>query len=305
MVTLARIVVLCWSAVFATYASGEEVYIARKKGTEVESGQVIEALSRAFLSALPGSTLKVGYSSDVTSAEKVVIAVGESALREVIESNTSARIVSAFISKATFESLMGEFPRDRKRVTAVYSDPSPERQLALIRVLLGAGSTVGILTTSQNSGEASLVSKYANRLGLKVLKGQVTADKTLREVFDEMRGAETLLLLRDKHVFEFVDLDDLIREAYDGRGMGVIGYSSVIVNNGGLGTTYSTSEDTAAEVGRAVGDILRQADGGESRYPAKYQIAINKYVVRSLGYRLVNESEITAEISQLVGEEGQ
>lgn len=297
MVTLARVVLFCGSMVFTALASGEEIYIARKKGAEAESSQVVEALSRAFMKAAPGSPVKVGYSSEVKGTDRIVVAVGESALREVIEAGTGARIVSAFISKATFNSLISQYPNERARVTAVFSDPSPVRQLALIRVLLGEGSKVAVLATEANVPEVNDVSRVATTLGLRIIKGHISENSTLRGVFDDLQGSDTLLLLRDKQVFDFASLDDLIREAYDNRGMGVIGYSSIIVNNGGLGTTFSTTEDTAEAVGDVVDEIIDREEAGNDRYPSKYQISINKYVLRSLGYRLIPESEIKKEIS--------
>lgn len=293
-----------WCLLAASEAIAGTVYIARDKRIEAESEPVIDALSRAFTRLRPQLEVKLVYSSDVGGESgSVIVAVGEAALQELIRGQGDSAVVSAFVSRSTFYSVIDQYPAQRARVAAVFSDPSPIRQLALSRVLFGEGASIGFLETPDSARDVRESTEQAKQFGLRISVANVNQVTSVKDLFDRIKFSNGILLFRDKELFDIYPLDELIREAYDNRGMGVIGFSSVIVNNGGLATTFSNSEDTSDHVASMVYEVLEKNIIPKDSYPKKYNVSVNKYVLRSLGYRAIGEDEIRKQMTSLLKEE--
>ena len=212
------------------------------------------------------------------NADDVIIAPGAGVLSALIEVNGPWSIIGIFISPSSFEKTV-EGVRSKRNITAIYSTPSPARQLALIKALFGVYASVGVLSTS--SMDDRQIREEAETLGIPIKLLSVKSMRGFSQLLQRRQKEFTSILLwKDKALFQVLPLDRLILMAYEIKKLGVIGYSRGVVNNGGLATTYSSVKDTA----KSIEDIVSKSNQLPSPgYPKFFSIAVNRYVMRSLG----------------------
>lgn len=262
----------------------EETYIAIGNDLRGNEERLINKL-REKLSNKTGNRLPFISNADAAALntnEDTVITLGEKGLRIVMSGKGKSSVIAAFISSDSFNRVVAEFPQNTRAITAVYSDPDPMRQLALAVTLYGENVVVGFLTSDLDSNLSKRYQEAATQLGIKTRFQEVDDEYSVKRVFGTLRNTRVIVLAKDKELLERVSLEKFLYLAYDINNVGVIGYSSGLVKNGALGTTYASIDDTAKSISEIMGEDIDGKQAPKPEYSKTFSIALNKYVMRSL-----------------------
>ncbi|MCG7883680.1 MAG: hypothetical protein N0C91_13425 [Candidatus Thiodiazotropha endolucinida] len=160
-----------------------------------------------------------------------------------------------------------------------------------------------MIKSSSTEEEVKQAVITAKELGVRMQVADIQRFRNPKLAVDELKGTRTLLLQKDKELFDSIPLDTLLVLAYDLNNLGIIGYSSGVVKNGALATTYTSLDDTV----KSVADIIREFDSTGKipvpDYSEYYSVVVNKYVVRSLDIYERDEDAVKKEVASLLKEE--
>lgn len=308
MLILGRIAMLLLCCT-ATVNAGS-VYMAIDDDAPAQSAQMIDTFSRLIAGNLNGisfSYLSTETAAGLNDPDDLVITFGVSGLKRVLAGHGTSTVVAVLISRSSYYQVLEEFPATQHRVSAVFSEPSPMRQLALVKALYGTNAVVGYLMAESDSiadhtilDSASDLQRAASKLGIGMEVVEVKPGQNAKSAFQLFKKANVLLLLKRRELFSRISLDDMLLHAYDLRSQGVIGYSSGVVQNGGLATTYSSLEDMAFSVADVVAQFIEGKDFPDPDYGRHYSIALNKYVARSLNIREPQLADVESQIDTML-----
>jgi hypothetical protein len=174
---------------------------------------------------------------------------------------------------------------DSGHIRALYSDPSPYRQLQLIQYLK-ANARIAFFVDSNSGYQRQEIEQGAHELGLSPpvfipYDGQVTT--LLRQ--PQLLDCDFVLSSYNPDIFNSVSLKTIIFTLLR-RNQGLIGYSSAWVKSGALATTFSAQENIMLSLRDMLEEQSEQASKQlKSRYPTRYDIKLNTKVLRSLGFK--------------------
>lgn len=288
------------------YAVAGTIYITKEEGLAEQEKRLAESFSDQLISQLKG--METGFITATESGflqgpDNIIVALGEGALRKVLGGTGNSPIIAAFISRSSYYKVMDEKSQQEKdRVTAIFSNPSPRRQIALVKALLGNSASIGVIKSPGVEEDVKAAVVAAEELGVQMQVADIEQFKKPKSVVDALSGARTLLLQKNKELFNFIPLDTLIVLAYDLNSLGIIGYSSGVVKNGALATTYTSLDDTVKSVASVIQKIKATGNMPAPDYSEYYSVILNKYVVRSLDLYQDDDESVKIKISALLEE---
>jgi len=266
---------------------GRKVAERLRAQTALLLDEEVEAISSKAASALSGQS-------------NLIVAIGTDALIEVLKGEGNAPVVGVFISNTSFNSL--DFPETTRNYSAIFSDPDPEKQIALLRALYGKAASTSVISTELSSVVVELYEEAAQKYGVQVNTVDVDNIKSTSDFIKLTKTKSTLTLVKDPKLFAVLPLEKILLSSYDINKQGVIGYSRGLVKNGAAATTYSAI-DTIAEAIQSMANTLDKTKQlPKSGYPAKYKVSINKHILRSLDIIAEEESVIEYKIDQILVE---
>ncbi|MET1256982.1 hypothetical protein [Aliikangiella maris] len=228
----------------------------------------------------------------------VIITIGRKAFLESIRGNGTTPIISVFVSPDEFEKIKPT--KTERQVTAIFSEPDPLKQLALIKIILGE-NTKPVLVRSKDS---SVTKRYKESAILLNVNLDIVETKDIDSYVDfinRTKESSTLILEKDRELFDKVSLDKILLGSYEINKQGVIGYSKGLVSKGGMATTYSTIENIAFSIISIFNKLESEKKLKEPAYTQKFKVAINKYILRSLDLKGRSEQEVQSNIELIIG----
>ncbi|MBX2807164.1 MAG: hypothetical protein KTR20_00900 [Cellvibrionaceae bacterium] len=277
------------------------MFITKVQDLSREQHKLVEQFSKKVQQALPHYTLRHIHpeqAGDLLGSENIVIALGSSALQVVNSGKGDSPVIGVFISRSSFESHQANTTRS----TAVFSNPSPTRQMALIKALLGDGASVGMLHSTAIEQDVDEAVAAAKRLDIEAKVVNFNKKNTAKQVIDAFKSVKTLLLIKDREIFEHMPLETLLVIGYDINNLGMIGYSSGMVENGALATTYTSLDDTVSTIEDFVMAMEKNQRLPRPQYAKHYSVSVNKYVMRSLGIPELDAPELRVKLESLLGQ---
>lgn len=181
------------------------------------------------------------------------------------------------------------------RLTLLWSDPPPDRQLKLIRQILPDARRIGVLYGRNSAFLLEELRKAAQPLALEII-GQSWTDTTdNRSVQALLKQSDVILGLDDADLYNSKTAKNLLLSSYAGQ-RALIGPSAAFVKAGSLASTYSDQADWLA----IVNDVLDQPASNWPRalYPNRFKVASNRQVARSLGIEPIDERAVAAALAE-------
>ena len=307
-----RSLVLIGCLLYSLTTNALQVYIAFDAKSDPDNLSLLHKVEAYLQEHFPKATISVtdspltinpNISSNPHAAssqnDQIIVALGSQSLQQLSQSATSIPIIGLFISKASFFAQLASFEKpasysDNRSITAIFSDPSMIKQLALIRTLYGDKTHVGYFAHDKDPFIDEIMD-YAKQIGLSIEKLAYN-NQTARAGL--LKGVDVLLLQNNKALFNNIPLDDLLYIAYDLNNTGVIGYSSGLVKNGAVATTYYTLDDILNSLATSLDHFSNTGKLPTATYPETYQLLFNPYVIRSLGLGKPSDKVIIDAIDQ-------
>jgi len=229
--------------------------------------------------------------------EDLVVALGMSALQQVMAERATSPVLSVLVPRAGYIKLTTGKAR---AVTALYLDQPLERMAALQQCALPDGRRMGVLlgpTMKDLRGDAEQAA-VSQRLEMK-FRVVETREEVFPALSDLAEDIDVLWLLPDPLVVNRNNLQALFLQTYRQR-LPVLAYSAALVQAGAMLGLYATPTQLGHESAQWIKVIL--ATGRElppPRYPTSYVIAINSSVARSLNVTLPPLAELTRRLQML------
>lgn len=213
----------------------------------------------------------------------MVLTVGTLATRSFASQNEGRwPILGVMVPRASFDALPsgGRYPR---RISAIFLDQPPLRQVELIRTVLPGARNVGLVVgpTTQRDLEAFRV--LAGSRGLSLVSEPAARDTELYPALQSvLKSSDVLLALPDPYIVNVSTAQNLLLTSFRFR-VPVIGYSAAYVRAGALAAVYSTPRQIGLEAAQIARQVLRGGALPAARYPHNFSIAVNRQVAESLG----------------------
>lgn len=266
---------------------------------------------RNELKSVPGLKIQlIGLDAEASAARLpddtfMVLTVGVQATRRivaVVQADGRWPILSVMVPRTSFEAL-NTVPRNARRISAIYIDQPPQRQVELIRALLPTTRNVGLVVGPTNQRDLDAIRALATVKGLTMVTEKATRDSELYPALQTvLRSSDVLLALPDPYVINVSTAQNLLLTAFRFR-VPVIGYSAAYVRAGALAAAYSTPRHIGLEAAQVARQVLRGSAMPAPRYPRNFSIAINRALAESLGLNLPEEAAVQQRLQSLESSE--
>jgi ABC-type uncharacterized transport system substrate-binding protein len=215
----------------------------------------------------------------------IYITIGPSALRAQLAKRPDGVIISAYTSGEVFRAIVASAPKSqRSRITALYAEPAPADQFRLIALLYKRPVRIAALLGKNADVLANSLRSQARSEGAD-LKVDLMAPDDLNLALNRLGNAQVLLAMPDHNVYHTESIRNILLTTYR-RNVGVIGFSSDMVNAGALASTYSDIEDINTQLAEMVAEVAGVGTLPQSQYPRYFKVRVNEGIARSLGVQV-------------------
>jgi hypothetical protein len=226
-------------------------------------------------------------------SSNIYITIGPSALRAQLAKRPDGVIISAYTSGEVFRRMLANAPRaQRSRVTALYAEPAPVDQFRLIALLYKRPVRIAALLGKNADVLANALRAQAKNDGAD-LKVDLMAPADLNLALNRLGNAQVLLAMPDHNVYHTESIRNILLTTYR-RNVGVIGFSSDMVNAGALASTYSDIEDVNTQLADMVAEVAGVGTLPAPQYPLYFKVRVNEGIARSLGVQVDDEVKTLA-----------
>lgn len=229
----------------------------------------------------------------------MVLTVGVQATRRfVADPDGRWPILGVMVPRASFEAL-APAGRNPRRISAIYLDQPPLRQVELIRTLLPGVRNIGLVVGPTNQRDLDAVRALAASKGLSIVTEKASRDTELYPALQSvLKSSDVLLALPDPYVVNVATAQNLLLTSFRFR-VPVIGYSAAYVRAGALAAAYSTPRQIGGEAAQIVRQTWRGTGLPAPRYPRNFSIAINRALAQSLELNLPDEALVQQRLQSL------
>jgi ABC-type uncharacterized transport system substrate-binding protein len=277
---------------YAVMAYSVQVLSSRSGGAYDE---VVDALRSE---TLRGTELRVQYlntnepSWKLLESTNLVVAIGVDAANTAIQTaDPGTPILCVLIPKVAFEALTGGKKENRK-ITAIFLDTPPGRQLELIRQLLPQAKRVGVVLGNVSVKEKESLRIAARDKGLFLQAELAQRDTELYAVLKSVLAeADVFLAVPDPVVINAATAQNVLITAFKGQ-VPVIGYSANYVKAGALAAVFSTPLQIGQEAGQMINNYQRTNNLPLPKTPRYVSVGVNAAVLRSFGLPAVDVRQL-------------
>lgn len=176
-----------------------------------------------------------------------------------------------------YRRLSGSHP---PRLTLLWSDPPPARQLRLIRQLLPQARRVGLVYSNASRFLVREIRQQAAAQGLALSAWYWPDPKDSRTFNRMLEDSDVVLGLDDPALYNSATIKSVLLASY-GRRMALIGPTAAFIRAGSLSSTFSDQQDWLDELDRLLSRPPQ--DWPRETYPNAFKVLGNAQVARSLG----------------------
>lgn len=181
------------------------------------------------------------------------------------------------------------------RLSLLWSDPPPDRQLRLARMLQPQVKRVGVLYDDHSEFLLNELRQTARPLGLEVVTERWDNIHDSRPLQKLLKDCDVLLGLDDPDLYNSQTAKNLLLSSY-ARQLALIGPNAAFVRAGSLASTYSDQSDWLA----ILDELLDRppATWPRTQYPYRFKVASNPQVARSLGIGQINDASVATLLAE-------
>ncbi|MGE6791154.1 ABC transporter substrate-binding protein [Pseudomonas guineae] len=196
------------------------------------------------------------------------------------------------ISRLQANSLSAPLPA---QLSLLWSDPSPQRQMRLARLLLPAAKRVGLL---YDANSAFLLDEYrqaARAQGMTLVTRRWSDTRDGRPLLYLLAHSDLLLGMNNVELFNSHTVKNLLLTSYTHQ-RPVIGPSASFVQAGSLASIYSDQSDWLDSLEERLDQP--PASWPQSGYPSHFKVTSNPQVARSLAIKLPSNESLAQKLAE-------
>lgn len=180
------------------------------------------------------------------------------------------------------------------RLTLLWSDPSPQRQLRLVRALMPQAKRIGVLYDSHSAFLLEELQRAASLQDMQIVSREWPDKHDNRQLLELLQHSDLLLGLNDDDLFNPQTAKNLLLTSY-GQQRAVVGPNANFVRAGSLASVYSDQADWLASLERWLD--RPPAEWPRSAYPAYFKVLGNRQVARALAIELADDTTLTQQVA--------
>ncbi|MDM8349881.1 ABC transporter substrate-binding protein [Pseudomonas sp. sp1636] len=264
----------------------------------VEDNPAIRAFSAALAERRPQDRVQFQPIEQLPSPEQIptdtrLILLGAAALDWRLASPEGPPTLVLRISRVQAHERLGE--TRPTRLTLLWSDPAPARQLRLTRLLLPQAQRIGVLYGEHSEFLLDELRRAAAPLGLEIVDQAWPDSRDNRPLQALLRRSDLLFGLNDAELYNPQTAKSLLLTSY-AQQRALIGPNASFVRAGSLASSYSDQDDWLASLGQ----LLDQppASWPRSTYPSHFRVLGNRQVARALALELADDASLAQQVAE-------
>jgi hypothetical protein len=181
------------------------------------------------------------------------------------------------------------------RLSLLWSDPAPMRQLQLARQLLPQAKRIGVLYDLHSEFLLSELRSAAKPLGLEIIDQAWAHPEDSQPLQHLLKNSDLLLGLDDPYLYNAQTAKSLLLSSY-AQQQALLGPTAGFIKAGSLASTYSDLNDWLT----IIDALLDQppARWPRAMYPDRFKVISNPQVARSLGIEPIDDIAVASHIAQ-------
>lgn len=181
------------------------------------------------------------------------------------------------------------------RLSLLWSDPPPDRQLRLAQILLPQARRIGVLYDNHSEFLLNELRQAAQPLGLEIVTERWDNTNDSRPLQALLKNSDVLLGLDDPDLYNPKTAKNLLLSSY-ARQTALIGPNAGFVKAGSLASSYSDQSDWLT----ILDELLDQppATWPRTHYANRFKVLSNPQVARSLGIEQINEALVATQLAE-------
>ena len=232
------------------------------------------------------------------SGTAMVVTFGTRAAQAIAALAPRTLVLHTLLPKSAYDKLPGRSD-DGRRVSAVFLDQPPARQIELLRIALPDWPRVGLVVGRESAELGTRLQASARDKRLRPVLETVTGESDIYPALQRMFTEPTALIaVPDAQLFNNRTISNILLTAYHHRSP-VIGFSPAYVKAGALFALYSTPAQIGQQAGEAARIGLASGSLPPPAAPRQFKISTNPYVARSLGISLDDASVLRERLERL------
>lgn len=274
-----------------------------------ERGGVYGQFAESFIGAMGSADLRqvrqvtlnneqLDQPTDLQGAS-LVVAIGTAAAK--VAAKQTVPVLYVMSPRAMVERLLEGGKRGRS--SAIYLDQPVSRQLALVRQVLPGKNRVAVLAGPEVRPYLPRVRSVGQRLGFEVLSEAIDEEAAVVPVLNRiLPQTDVLLALPDNIVYNRNSARFVLLTSYRLQ-RPVIAFSQAYVTAGALAAVFSTPQQIARQAADMARSFALNGAFPAPRYPNHFSVVVNRYVARSLGYDIADDSVLYDELLRVEASE--
>lgn len=209
----------------------------------------------------------------------LIVSIGHASLKKVIALNQSIPVISVFVSRTAFETILRTSGKEGDDITAIYPDPPLSDQIQLARQLLGRNLKAHVLVGASNAylrDDPVLTENHA------ITAHSIFEERDIYRSLKIIPKREPLIAIPDAVIYNENTLRSVMITAYR-NAIPVIGFSPSMVNAGALATVYSDEEETVKVMMSFITEFLKTGKLPAPAYPPNQHVSVNSHIAQYYG----------------------
>ena len=227
----------------------------------------------------------------------LIITFGIVAAEYALKRNHQAPVISFLIPRHSYKALSKTHNNSNWIVNFI--DHPIERQLLLIKHLLGNNKTIGTILGPGTRHEKSELENLSKSLRQRIVVETIsTSDHLISSLKLLTNKIDVLLALPDPIVFNSKTIRGTLLLTYR-KNIPMIGFSRSYVKAGAIASLYSDSKQISDQAYRLISEYIKNNNLKHKRYhPDDFHIAINDKVAHSLGINTIDIEQLITRIKR-------
>lgn len=281
------IVVVCLLSSFPKASASEVAALITKETTQAT--QFFNALQTNKVDirkiTIHRSDTSFQLDEAIGQAQSLLI-IGKEAFEYYLKNQQDIPALVLFVKSSTFYhltraashvSLVENTPNHLDRISAVFSDPSPYEQMAMIKKHYPYPAVSTLLSPLNYYLEDEL-NKAAAELGLKLNVLKVDKEVDINRALNTLPAKHALLALPDQYIYNSMTLKNIIISTYR-SGKPIFGFSRAMVKAGAVASVVTDTEQLAEESLNLLASFKDKSPN--RKYSQLGKIVVNDAVARS------------------------
>lgn len=246
---------------------------------------IVEQMRRKFPGASVGNQVNKSRS---VGKSPIYLAVGPDALRYLTASGLAGPVISTFTSQKVYHAILNKAPARPGTTSALFADPSPVQQFQLISLIYSKPIKLGVILSTDNDQIEAVLRRSVTAHQADITYERMAPGEDITRVLTRLADVQAILAMPDSAVYNAETIRTVLVSTYR-RNQALIGFSAAVVKAGALATTYTTIEDSVAQIDEMLTAYEASGHLPELQFPKYFDVAVNTDVARSLNIVLSDQ----------------